>query len=70
MPCDSEWNGGVAQFTQRIITHRGFGVKESARVAELMLETLKYKENAHKKSEVREEIRKLCAEFPIPDTFV
>ena len=58
------------RFGTPAITTRGFGVKESARVAELMLETLKHKENAHKKTEVREEIRRLCSEFPIPDTFV
>ena len=58
------------RFGTPAITTRGFGISECARVAELMLETLKNKDDTNKKSEVREEIKELCAKFPIPDTFV
>ena len=58
------------RFGTPAITTRGFTEKESARVAELMLETLKNRDNAAKKKEIREEVRTLCKQFPIPEQFV
>lgn len=58
------------RFGTPAITTRGFKEKECAHVAELMLETLKNKDDAKVKENVRAEILKLCEAFPIPETFV
>jgi glycine hydroxymethyltransferase len=58
------------RFGTPAITTRGFGEKECARVAELMVETLRNKSDAAKKSSIREEIRTLSRAFPIPPSFV
>jgi glycine hydroxymethyltransferase len=57
------------RFGTPAITTRGFGEKESARVAELMVEALKNRADAEKLANIRGEIRDLCAKFPIPDSF-
>lgn len=49
------------------ITTRGFTEKECARVAELMIETLRNHDNEEVKKKVHEEIKALAAKFPIPD---
>ncbi|OGG47696.1 serine hydroxymethyltransferase [Candidatus Kaiserbacteria bacterium RIFCSPHIGHO2_02_FULL_50_9] len=58
------------RFGTPAITTRGFKEKESARVAELLVETLKNKDNDAKKKEIREEVRTLCKQFPIPEQFL
>ena len=58
------------RFGTPAITTRGFGEEECARVAELIIETLRYKNDVQKKSAIREEIRALALRFPIPDLFV
>jgi glycine hydroxymethyltransferase len=58
------------RFGTPAITTRKFKEKESARVAELMVETLKKKGDVKRHKEIREEIRKLCKRFPIPESFV
>lgn len=58
------------RFGTPAITTRGFGEDESARVAELLLQTLRNKDDAAIKKEVHEEIQALCQKFPIPDAFV
>jgi len=58
------------RFGAPAITTRGFKETECARVAELLIETLRNKDNDTKKKEIREEIRDLCHKFPIPDKFV
>ncbi|XKT74577.1 MAG: serine hydroxymethyltransferase [Patescibacteria group bacterium UBA2163] len=58
------------RFGTPAITTRGFGEAECTRVAELMLEVLKNKDDASVKERVRDEIRTLAGKFPIPDTFV
>ena len=58
------------RFGTPAITTRGFGEKESARVAELMVDTLKHKGDKKRHKETREEIRRLCKKFPIPESFV
>lgn len=52
------------------ITTRGFTEKESARVAELMVAALRHKDEATTKAQYREEVRELCAAFPIPESFI
>jgi glycine hydroxymethyltransferase len=52
------------------MTTRGFGERECGRVAELMVEVLKDKDNKKLKREVHAEIKKLAKAFPIPKRFV
>lgn len=58
------------RFGTPAITTRGFTEKECARVAELMIEAMKKKDEEKTKSAIREEIRAMCKRFPIPDSFV
>ena len=58
------------RFGTPAITTRGFKEGECARVAELMLETLKNRTDEKKLAAIREEIKQLAASFPIPDSFV
>jgi len=58
------------RFGTPAITTRKFTEKESTRVAELMVEAMKNKDNEKKHKEIREEIRALCKKFPIPEAFV
>jgi len=58
------------RFGTPAITTRNFGEKESARVAELMVEAMRSKDDENKLSSIREEIRTMCKKFPIPESFV
>lgn len=58
------------RFGTPAITTRGFKEKECALVAELMIETLKNKDNKKKKEEIRKKIKSLAKKFPIPKYFV
>lgn len=58
------------RFGTPAVTTRGFKEKECARVAELMIETMKKKGDAKIKEAIHEEIRAMCERFPIPETFV
>jgi glycine hydroxymethyltransferase len=58
------------RFGTPAITTRGFKEGESARVAELMLEALRNKDDQAKLAAVHQEIKTMCAKFPIPDSFV
>lgn len=58
------------RFGTPAITTRGFKEGECTRVAELMIEALRSREDKTKLAAIREEIRTLCAKFPIPDSFV
>lgn len=58
------------RFGTPAITTRGFGVGECARVAELMLETLKNKDSVEVKARVKQEIIDMARAFPVPDSFV
>ena len=58
------------RFGTPAITTRGFKEEECRRVAELMLEVLKNKDNQALKDKVRSEIRELAMKFPIPKSFV
>jgi glycine hydroxymethyltransferase len=58
------------RFGTPAITTRGFKEKECAKVAELMIETLKNRGDKKTLKRVREDIRKLCKKFPIPEKFV
>jgi glycine hydroxymethyltransferase len=58
------------RFGTPAITTRGFKEKECARVAELMLEALKNRTDQSKLDVIHQEIKQMCAKFPIPDSFV
>lgn len=58
------------RFGTPAITTRKFGEAECARVAELMVETLKNKDDASLKERVRADIKALAQKFPIPESFV
>lgn len=58
------------RFGTPAITTRGFKEKESARVAELMLDALATKDDTTKLEAIHQEIKDLCAKFPIPDSFM
>ncbi len=57
------------RFGTPAITTRGFKERESAAVANFMLDALEAKDNAQKLEVIRNEIKKLCETFPIPDSF-
>lgn len=58
------------RFGTPAITTRGFKEKESVRVAELMIEALHKRADKKTLKRIREDVRKLCKKFPIPDSFV
>ncbi len=58
------------RFGTPAITTRGFKEKECTRVAELMVEVLKNKDNKKIKLAAHAEIKKLAKRFPIPKNFV
>jgi len=58
------------RFGTPAITTRGFKEKECKKVAELMIEVLKNKDNKKIKETVHKEIKKLAKKFPIPKRFV
>lgn len=58
------------RFGTPAITTRGFGETECARVAELMIETIKNKDDEGVKKKVHEEVKALATKFPIPESFV
>ncbi len=58
------------RFGTPAITTRGFKEKECAEVAELLIETLKNKDDAEKKKEIRAKVLALAEKFPIPEKFV
>ena len=58
------------RFGTPAITTRGFKEKDCALVAELMIETLRNKDDAKKKAEIRKKIKALAKKFPIPKSFV
>lgn len=58
------------RFGTPAITTRGFKEAECARVAELMVEVLRHKDDASLKARVKGDIKALAAQFPIPESFV
>jgi glycine hydroxymethyltransferase len=58
------------RFGTPAITTRGFKEKDCAYVAELMIKTLKNKDNKKVKESIHKEIKKLAKKFPIPKKFV
>lgn len=58
------------RFGTPAITTRGFKESDCKEVAELLIETLKNKDDENKKKEIHEKVKALAAKFPIPEKFV
>lgn len=58
------------RFGPPAITTRGFKEKECTRVAELMVDAMKNKDNKKRLSAIHDEVKKLCKKFPVPVSFV
>jgi glycine hydroxymethyltransferase len=58
------------RFGTPAITTRKFKEKESAKVAEWMIQALKNKDNKKELVRIRKEVMALCKRFPIPSRFV
>ena len=58
------------RFGTPAITTRGFKEGDCARVAELIIETLRNRNDASKKETIKGEIKELADQFPIPESFV
>ncbi len=58
------------RFGTPAITTRGFKEKDCAQVAELIIRTLKNKDNKKEKELIHKEIKKLAKKFPIPKKFI
>ncbi len=57
------------RFGTPAITTRGLMEKDSARVAELMIDALQNRTDNAKLDSIHQEIKNICAAFPIPDSF-
>ncbi len=58
------------RFGTPAITTRGFKEEQSTRVAELMVEAMKNRNDQATKDRIRAEVKDLAHAFPIPDSFV
>ena len=58
------------RFGTPAMTTRNMKEKEATRVAELMIETLRNKDDANKKAEIKSEIKEICLAHPVPDSFI
>ena len=58
------------RFGTPAITTRGFKEEQCTRVAELMVEAMKNREDQATKDRIRAEVKELAHAFPIPDSFV
>lgn len=58
------------RFGTPALTTRGMKEKEATRLAEIMIETIKVRSDAAKKAELKEEVKKICEAFPVPEKFV
>lgn len=58
------------RFGTPAITTRGFKEKDCAQVAELMIETLRNKDNKKKKEEIKKKVKSLAKKHPIPKHFI
>ncbi len=57
------------RFGTPAMTTRGMKEGEAERLAELMIETMRAKDDEAKKVEIKAEVKKLCLAFPVPEVF-
>jgi len=58
------------RFGTPAMTTRGMKEPEATRLAEIMIETMKNKDNTDKKAELQKEVQAMCEAFPVPEKFV
>jgi glycine hydroxymethyltransferase len=58
------------RFGTPAMTTRGMKEKEATRLAELMIETLRHRNDAAKKAIIKSEITEICLAHPVPESFV
>ncbi len=58
------------RFGTPAMTTRRMREGEATRLAEIMIETLRHKDDAAKKQSLREEVKTICEKFPVPEVFV
>ncbi len=58
------------RFGTPAMTTRGMKEGEATKLAELMIRTLKAKDNTEEKLVIKAEVIKLCEAFPVPDKFI
>lgn len=58
------------RFGTPAMTTRNMKEKEATYIAQLMIATLRNKDNNAKKKELRAEVQALCIQFPVPESFV
>lgn len=58
------------RFGTPAMTTRRMMEGEAARLAEIMIETLRNKDDATKKQTFRDEVKAMCEKFPVPEIFV
>ncbi len=58
------------RFGTPAMTTRQMMEREATRLAEIMIETMRAKDDADTKASLREEVQTLCEAFPVPETFV
>ncbi len=58
------------RFGTPAMTTRNMKEKEASRLAEIMIETMRAKDNSAKKQELQKEVQEICEAFPVPEKFV
>lgn len=58
------------RFGTPAMTTRKMKEKEAAKIAQLMIDTLRNKDNDAKKKEIQAEVESLCMQFPVPESFM
>jgi len=58
------------RFGTPAMTTRGMKEEEATRVAEIMIEAMRNKDDEGKLAELKTEVKELCAKFPVPKSFV
>ncbi len=58
------------RFGTPAMTTRRMKEGEATRLAEIMIETLRQKDDSAKKQSLREEVKTICEKFPVPEVFI
>lgn len=58
------------RFGTPAMTTRGMKETEATRLAEIMVETMRHKEDDAKKTKLKAEVAQMCKKFPVPEKFV
>lgn len=58
------------RFGTPAMTTRNMKEKEATLIAQLMIDTLRHKDDQTKRNELKAEVETLCVQFPVPESFV